>query len=502
MLHRSIRDPAAIPLTAHLAFRMERTKGDAATMLEGAPDLDTLFAAHSELLRSRYAGALEACGFTSVLIHAGAPPAVFEDDQHYPFRVNAAFKSWVPLTDVPDSWLYFEPGLTPLLIFSRPEDFWYKAAALPEGYWTRHFEIRPAKDRNAAREALPDDLSRTAFIGAPDEEIASWGACANPRELILRLDFTRAVKSPYELACLRHANRLGARGHVAAARAFAAGATEFEIELAYLAACGLREQELPYSSIIAFNEAASVLHYQLLERRPPAARNSLLIDAGAEFAGYASDITRTYSFRDADFAALIGHMDELQQSLCASVRAGTDWRDIHLSAHHLTAELLQEADITFCDPDEAVDTGLSSVFLPHGIGHLLGLQVHDVGGLARAAEGGEIPRPAGHPYLRLTRVLEAGFVVTMEPGIYFNEQLLAEARADTRGNKINWARVEQFRPFGGIRVEDDLAVSVNGCENLTREAFSALQAGREFLPAGPLSLSAAPERSGSAASDG
>jgi Xaa-Pro dipeptidase len=180
-------------------------------------------------------------------------------------------------------------------------------------------------------------------------------------------------------------------------------------------------------------------------------------------------------------------MDEMQQSLCASVHAGTDWRDIHLSAHHLTAELLHEADITRCDADEAVDTGLSSVFLPHGIGHLLGLQVHDVGGWMRSSEGGEIPRPPGHDYLRLTRVLEPGFVVTMEPGIYFIDQLLNAARADSRAQNINWTRVEQLRPFGGIRVEDDLAVTAAGCENLTRDAFSALRAGPEYPAAAPRS---------------
>jgi Xaa-Pro dipeptidase len=173
----------------------------------------------------------------------------------------------------------------------------------------------------------------------------------------------------------------------------------------------------------------------------------------------------------------VSRMDDVQQSLCSSVHAGVDWRDIHLSSHRLVSELLHDADIIKCDADEAVETGVSSVFLPHGIGHLLGLQVHDVGGLMRSAEGGEIPRPEGHPYLRLTRVLEPGFVVTMEPGIYFIDQLLDAARAFPRGAKINWQRVEQFRPFGGIRIEDDLAVEADGCENLTRDAFSALLAG-------------------------
>src|SRR5471032_643859 len=253
-------------------------------MLDGAPDLDSLFASHTEALRERYAAALEAEGFRSILIHSGSPPAVFEDDQHYPFRANAAFKSWLPLTDVPDSWLYFEPGHTPLLLFNSPIDFWYKSAALPQGYWTRHFDIRAIADRSAARALLPTNLGRTAFIGQADAEIGSWSLGAvNPAKVIAHLDFARAVKTDYELACLRRASALGARGHFAAARAFAAGATEFEIQLAYLAACGLREVELPYNNIIAFNEAAAVLHYQLLARRAPAARRSFLIDAGAEF---------------------------------------------------------------------------------------------------------------------------------------------------------------------------------------------------------------------------
>ena len=120
------------------------------------------------------------------------------------------------------------------------------------------------------------------------------------------LDYERAAKTPYELVCLRQASHLGARGHIAAARAFGAGATEFEIQLEFLkatAACA--KQELPYNNIIALNEGGAVLHYQVLQRQHPSERRSLLIDAGAEFAGYASDITRTYSFEDRDFAALI-----------------------------------------------------------------------------------------------------------------------------------------------------------------------------------------------------
>lgn len=439
--------------------------------------LDALFASHLEGVMRRTSRALEACGYSALLIHSGSLLPVFQDDRTYPFEVHAPFKVWAPLLDVPDCLLYFEPGRRPLLAFHQPEDYWYKPPALPEGYWTRHFEIRPCRDREQARRALPSSLRSTAFLGDALHELGSWGVGdINSPHLIRHLDFCRAGKSPYELACLRQASRLGARGHLAAARAFGAGASEFEIELAFLAACGQREQDLPYNPIIALNEGGAVLHYQVLEKRPPAERHSLLIDAGAEFAGYASDITRTHSHRDADFATLIGRMDRMQQSLCSGVKAGVDWRDVHLRAHRLLADVLRESEIITCSADEAVSTGTTSVFLPHGIGHLLGLEVHDAGGFMRSPDGGDIPRPEGHPYLRLTRVLEEGFVVTMEPGLYFIPQLLAAARADQRSRRIDWSRVDSLRKFGGIRIEDDLAVTATACENLTRDAFRAASA--------------------------
>jgi Xaa-Pro dipeptidase len=454
-----------------------RAMTDAATLATLAERLDASFGPYLAAVCDRTAAALEACGNTGLLVHSGSLLSVFQDDRTYPFEVHAPFKVWAPLSDVPDCFVYFEPGRQPLLIFHRPTDYWYKPADLPNAYWTRHFDIRPVATPTSARSLLPADLGHTAYIGDVLKELSGWGVGAvNPPALMRRLDYPRAAKLPYELVCLREASRLGARGHAAALEAFRGGASEFEIELAFLGACGLREQELPYNPIVALNESGAVLHYQVLEKAPPAARRSLLIDAGAEFAGYASDITRTYSSSDADFSALIGRMDKMQQMLCAGLRAGVDWPSVHLRAHQLTGELLREADITKCSADEAVATGTTSVFLPHGIGHLLGLEVHDAGGFMSSAEGGDLPRPEGHPYLRLTRTLQEGFVVTMEPGIYFIGSLLAAARADSRASRINWVRVESLKPFGGIRVEDDLAITAAGCENLTRNELRALGA--------------------------
>ena len=433
-----------------------------------------LFADHLEIVKKRSGSALGSAGYDALLVHAGTPPPLFLDDQHLPFRVQAPFKVWAPLSDAPDSFVYFVPGKKPLLLIHQPADYWHKSPELPRTFWSGAFEIVSCADRSAARAALPKDLSRTAFIGAPFPELLGWGPAAiNPGHLIAQLDYGRAAKTPYEVACLREANVLGARGHVAAERAFRAGASEFEIALAFMGASGHRECELPYNPIIALNEGGAVLHYQIQQREKPARVHSLLIDAGAEFGGYASDITRTHWHHDAEFAALIRRFDELQLALCAQVRVGLDWRAFHAASYRAISEFLCEAGVITVSADEAVDHALTGVFYPHGIGHLLGLQVHDVGGTQASPDGKQIERPYNHPLLRLTRKLEDGCVVTVEPGFYFIDQLLDEVKQKPIGRMIDWKRVEQLKKFGGVRIEDNVVARPGGQENLTRPAFSS-----------------------------
>jgi len=436
---------------------------------QNADEWASLFSAHLDTVMKRSASALAATGHDSLLVHSGTPPLLFLDDHHLPYRVQAPFKVWAPLTDAPDSFVLFTPGRKPLLLIHQPVDYWHKSPSMPDGYWTGAFEIVSCATREAARAALPKDLSRTAFIGAAFPELLSWGPAAiNPGHLIAQLDYTRAAKSAYELACLREANRLGLLGHLAAERAFRAGGSEYEIALEFMKACGLREQELPYNPIVALNENGAVLHYQFQQRRAPERMHALLIDAGAEFGGYASDITRTYSYSNADFAEIIRRFDLLQQKLCAQVRAGVDWKDFHQASYRAISEFLKEIGVINVSADEAIDRALTTVFYPHGIGHLLGLQVHDVGGRQRDPSGGEIERPYNHPFLRLTRKLEDGFVVTVEPGFYFIDQLLDEAKQKPIGKMIEWKRVEQLKKFGGVRIEDNVVALKGGFDNLTR----------------------------------
>jgi Xaa-Pro dipeptidase len=441
--------------------------------------IDSMFPAHLAHVRRLVETALEREGYDGLVVYSGRPAQHFLDDHGPPFKPNPHFLHWAPLLDAPDCFIRYVPGERPELIFHQPLDYWHKPPAVPTAAWTAEFDIKVIREPHEARALLDTGNRRLALVGEWQDEFAGWGfSGTNPASLLSFLHYHRAAKTAYELACLRQASALGARGHIAAAAAYHGGASEFEVHQAYCSAIGLREQELPYGNIVAFGTGAAILHYTTLGRRRDVPRASFLIDAGAQYRGYASDITRTYAAQggaDPQFLELLSAMDVLQQQLCELVRPGHDYREVHLAAHRLIADLLCRSGIVVdCDAETAVSSGVSGIFFPHGIGHLLGLQVHDVAGLASDETGREeIPRPAGHPYLRLTRRLEPGFVVTIEPGLYFIDLLLERAQHDGLGRHINWEAVRRLQPYGGIRIEDDVVCTATATpENLTRNAFA------------------------------
>jgi Xaa-Pro dipeptidase len=440
--------------------------------MTAAATVDHLFPAHLASLTRRTDRALAAIGADALVIGAGFPALKFLDDQSAAFAVNPHFKAWAPVLDAPGSFIVYRPGQTPTLLFHQPEDYWHKPPTLPTGDWVSAFDLQILRNPAEGRAHVPPNA---AYVGEGFRGQDEWGfAATNPPLLLDMLHYGRAVKTPYELACLRLAAALGARAHDAAEAAFRDGASEYEIHLAYLAVTGHTEAELPYSNIIAINEGAAVLHYTDLSRSRPPLRRSFLIDAGAQYRGYACDITRTHCAAHSPFTDLVRGLDALEQRLCAMVQPGVLYTDIHLAAHRLIAELLVEHHIITCTADAAVATQLTSIFFPHGIGHLLGLQVHDVGGHQTGERGGSTPPPDGHPYLRLTRRLEPGTVVTIEPGLYFIDLLLNRARQDGRGRDIDWGSVADFAPYGGVRIEDDVVATGPLPENLTRDAFAAI----------------------------
>jgi Xaa-Pro dipeptidase len=436
-----------------------------------APPHDAaLFEAHLATLRDRYERAMAANGVEVLVIDAGAAPTWYRDDIAGDWRVNPHFRLFTPLDPADGAALVLRPGARPTLLQVSPADYWHLPPAAPEGCWTSAFTIEAVADE-AAREARIAELAgnRSARIGP--------GTDAVPEALVSTVDHARAAKTPWELACMRRASLRAASGHLAAEGAFRAGESEHGIQLAYLRATAHEDAELPYRNIVALDTHCAVLHYQYKDRVvAPRGGRSFLIDAGADVAGYAADVTRTHAADPGAFADLVAAMDALQRTIVAAIRPGASWVDLHEHTHRLLAGVLRDAGLAVGSDEALVDTGVTRHFLPHGLGHLLGVQTHDAGGHLASPQGGELAPPRDDPALRLTRSLAEDWVVTVEPGLYFIPLLLDALRIAPAGRTVAWGAVDAFLPFGGIRIEDDVRVTATGAENLTRDAFAAARA--------------------------
>lgn len=416
---------------------------------------------HIQTLQRRYESAMATHEYDGVLISSGAAPLRYGDDQSWHFQGYGPFLHWTGLTGQEHSWLLIRPGQKPLLYLYQPVDFWHANHELPDEPWQQVIEVRftdcreaPTIESGGAIAVLGDPL---VLGGVPGDH--------NPASLLAAVDETRVHKTPYEIACLARANDIAVRGHKAARDAFLAGGSEFDINLAYQAATGQREADAPYHSIIGVNEHAGTLHYQYYDTKAPIRSRSLLIDAGVRFRGYCSDITRTTpAAGEGRFAALVQGLEQLQRRLCGMVAPGVDYVAIHRKTHQGIAALLSAAGVVSgLDDETLVREGITRAFFPHGIGHFLGVQVHDVAGKLE-------PSPADAPFLRLTRTLEAGMVVTIEPGLYVIPSLLEPLLKGPFKAHFNHAVIDELRGCGGIRIEDNVAVTNGGARNLTREA--------------------------------
>ena len=234
----------------------------------------TLYQAHIAELQQRTSQVLARENLDGLVIHSGQAKRKFLDDMDYPFKANPHFKAWLPIIDNPHCWLLVDGVNKPKLIFYRPKDFWHKVPDEPADFWAEHFDIQLLDKANKVETLLPYDKARLAYIGEYLEVARALGFTEiNPEPVLSYLHFYRAYKTGYELACLRKANQLAVAGHRAAKAAFYAGGSEFDIQMAYLAAVGQTENEVPYGNIVGLNQNAAILHYTALERKKPAAHH-------------------------------------------------------------------------------------------------------------------------------------------------------------------------------------------------------------------------------------
>jgi Xaa-Pro dipeptidase len=326
----------------------------------------TLYAHHIQVLQQRTQQLLERENLDGLVIHSGQAKRKFLDDMDYPFKANPHFKAWLPVVDNPHCWLQIDGVNKPKLIFYRPKDFWHKVPDEPADFWADFFDIQLLEKANLVEQLLPYDKARLAYIGEYLEVAQALGFTEiNPEPVLNFLHYHRAYKTDYELQCLRQANQLAVAGHLAAKKAFYAGGTEFDIQLAYLAAVGQTENEMPYGNIIALNQNCAILHYTALERKLPQQHRSFLIDAGAEFHGYAADITRSYSYdRDDEFAELINRIDDITRQMVDGLKPGIKYTELHLQTHQLIAQALADFDFVRASADAIVEQRITQAFFP------------------------------------------------------------------------------------------------------------------------------------------
>ncbi len=418
--------------------------------------------------------ALSALNYSSLVLGSGVPFTYFEDDSDAVFRTNPHFAHWCPAKG-PHHFIKYQPGKKPLLVYYAPDDFWHSHQQLNDPFWAEYFDIISVGEKDKLWSNL-GDLTYSIFIGNETKYAqAAFGVRMNCEFMNARMNWYRRFKSEYEIHCLSEANKLAAQGHKVAKDIFKEGGSEYEIHMSYLLSIQANDQDLPYQGIVALNHNSAVLHYH--NKKHIKNGNVLLIDSGALYNHYGSDITRTYALDTCDslFLEILEETIKIQKELYEEIKPGLYYPTLHEKCHLKIASVLEKVGILNIGGDyqTALREGITKTFLPHGLGHMLGIQVHDIGGKQLDEQGNIAPfNPSNVTYrsLRFVGTLEENIVVTIEPGIYFIPMLLNKLKENEKFSKcVNWNLVNRMIPFGGIRIEDDVLVTKDSYRNLTRE---------------------------------
>lgn len=417
-----------------------------------------------------------------VLIAAGLPIPIDGTDQFHDFHAHPEFQYLTGVAEpgatlaweADSGWRLFTPSL------SIEDRVWMSEPPSPQeqsertGVETEDFSalgdwLAARRGRSVALLGNRDIEQRAAEYGVQNWSALEVALDEQATEQVgTALAERRRAKDALELAHLRRAVDAAVAGHFRAWQTARADLSERDVQIEMEAEFfRFGGQRTAYSSIVGSGPNSAILHGSPGDRTLRDG-DLVLIDAGPEIRGYASDVTRTFPV-SAAFSPLQRGLYELvlaaQREAIAAVRPGVEYKQLHLRAAATIAQGLVDAGILRGAPDDLVAQDAHALFFPHGLGHMLGLSTHDCGGYLE----GRVPEDRfGLAWLRTDLPLAPGYVVTIEPGIYFIPALLtdAERRERHRGNVV-WERVDQLLDFGGIRIEDDVLVTEDGCEVLS-----------------------------------
>lgn len=391
-----------------------------------------------------------------VLIGAGEPVSIPGGaDQTYPFLAHAEYV-WIAGREVAGAVTAYDPQ-------SGWVDF-VPVVTEAERVWEGREQMS-----GAPLSELPAWLAArrgrgVVHLGSP---LPGASAGARAEELRVALMHARRPKDESELALVRKAVAATVKGFEAAAAAIREGVTERQVQ-AELEAGFYRHgaTRTAFGTIVGFGSNSGILHFEPSDR--VAKRGDLvLIDAGAEVNRYSADVTRTYRVGPWD-----GFARDLYQMLLAvqvravdSCRAGAEWREVHLASATGIAAGLAELGLLKGTGESLVEQDVHALFYPHGLGHLVGLGVRDASGYLPGRQRSTRP---GLANLRTDLPLEPGYLITVEPGVYFIPPLLDQkANREKHAKTVAWDKVDALRDVGGIRIEDDVLVTTGAPDVLT-----------------------------------
>jgi Xaa-Pro aminopeptidase len=421
--------------------------------------------------RARLAAAVDA----PVLVPAGAPRPRTYPGNPYPFRAGSHFL-YLAGAPLPGAFLHGEGGaFTVYAPEPGPEDaLWHGQTpsfdALSEAIGC---PVRPLGELAPAAGTLSVPAVDYATVAAQAERLGRDLDPTVDAPLLDALVALRLIHDEAAIAGLREAAAVTAEVHAAGMAATRPGLLESDVRAAMEAACLRRGLALSYGPIVTVHGEIlhNDTHFHRLEEG-----DLLLADVGAESRhGWAGDVTRTWPVGgrfSGTQRAMYEAVRRAQEAAIEAVAPGVRYRDVHLRAARGLGEGLVELGILEGDVDELVADGVVALFFPHGIGHLIGLDVHDMEDLGDRAgyqDGRERAEAFGLRNLRLDRDLAPGMAVTIEPGLYQVPAILSdEALTAPAGDRLDREVLARFADVRGIRIEDDVLVTEDGREVLTR----------------------------------